>query len=888
MSHAPRTDEDFAREVEAHIALEADRLIADGMAPEDAQAAARRAFGSRTRAQVQFYESRRWMWLDHARRDLQRAARTVVRHGRVNAMVVVMLALGIGVNLAMYSVLRTVLLSPMPYADVDRLVMVWQTDRAAGTTREPASIPDHADIDQRATTLETTAAFAGIDVNVSPTNGDDPYRVAALSVSASFLPLLSTDPLLGRVFSSTEDKPGGDPVVVIGERLWEERFGRDALVTRQTLRINDVPHAIIGVMPRGADYGVLQVLSAAAYNRGFADRGDVRVDAWLPLRADAATASRDNHPIFIVGRLAPGVSAAAAADELTRIAADLEREHPGSNEARGAFVESLDDVVRGPVRPALYALMGAVTLVLAVACVNAASLLLVQGAARSREVAVRTALGASRRHLLGHALAEAVVLSAAAVGFGCVLGWWVLRVLASLAPPGLPGASGLAIDLPSLAAAAVVGTLTTLGAALLPVMQARHTRAQDALKSEAGRTSSAGRARHRMLSTLTVSQIALALILITGAGLLARSFWQLRTVDPGFRADGILKAEYQLPSARYPRNFRTFPNWPETARFHETLLRGLRSVPGVEAAAVASDHPLAAGTTNSFVVVGREAEARNWPEMSVRSVSADYHVVTGLRLMAGRHLQDADTADAAPVLTINETARRMFFPAQDPLGQQIGFWGTRRTIVGVVADEKIHGVSQPTPPVAYAPLGQLPLADTVLVRVQGAPLAAAADVRRVFRDADPGLAVFGIEPLDHTLTTSLSRERFTMLLLGAFAVLTMLLATLGVYGVLSFGVAQRTTEIGVRLALGARPDRIVRLILRQGVGLLLVGVSIGVAGALLLGRAIAGLLFGVSAHDVSTFAVAVGVMAIAALAAAYVPARRAARLPPAVALTSQR
>lgn len=887
MSHLSRTDDDFAREIESHIALEADRLIADGMSPDEAAAAARRAFGSRTRAQVQFYESRRRMWVDQGIRDLRRAVRTVVRHGRVNALVVLMLALGIGVNLAMFSVLRSVLLAPMPYADVDRLAMIWQTDRAAGTTREPASIPDHVDIDARATTLETTAAFTPGDVNVAPAAGHDPYRIAVVSVSASFLPLLSDQPLVGRVFTRAEDQPNGDPVVIIGERLWEERFARDPQITQRTLRIDDVPYTIVGVMPRTADYGMLQILSAAAYNRGFAERGDVRVDAWLPLRADASTASRDNHPIFVMGRLARGVTLSAAADELTRIATDLERTYATSNDARGVFVESLDDVVRGPVRPALYALMGAVALVLAVACVNAASLLLVQGAVRAREVAVRTALGAGRAHLLAHFLAEAIVLSIAAVGLGLALGWWVLRALAAVAPASLPGASAIAIDLPALAAAALIGAATTLGAALLPVLQARQGRAQDALKAEAGRTTSAGRARHRTLATLTVSQLALAMILVTGAGLLGRSFWHLRAVDPGFHADGILKAEFELPAGRYPRPFKTFPAWPEIARFNDGLLQGVRAIPGVEAVAVASDHPLAAGTTNSFVVVGRESEARNWPELSVRSVSADYAIVTGLRLSAGRHLRSSDTADTPPVLLINETVQRMFFPKQDALGQQIAFWGTARTIVGVVADEKIHGVSQPTPPIAYAPLGQLPLADTLLVRVQGDPMAVAADVRRVFRDADPALAVFGMEPLSQTLTTSLSRERFTMLLLGLFAVLTMVLATLGVYGVLSYAVAQRATEIGVRMALGALPSAIVRMVMRQGAGLLLVGLSAGAFGALLLGRLIASLLFGVTTHDAWTFVAAVIVMSGAALAAAYIPARRAARLAPAAALSSK-
>lgn len=880
----PRTDEDFAREIESHLALETDRLIADGMSPDEAQATARRAFGSRTRAQVHHYELRHVMLMDHARRDLRRAVRTVLRHGRASALVVLMLALGIGLSVAMLSVTRTVLFVPLPYDDVDRLVMIWQTDRAAGTTREPASIPDHADIDQRATTLSASAAFSAADVNVTSPGGDEPYRIAALSVSASFLPLLSEKPLLGRVFSSSDDRPGGEPVVIIGERLWDERFGRDPQVIHQTLRIDEVPHAILGVMPRRADHGVLQVLSAAAYNRGFAERGAVHVDAWLPLRADPTTASRDNHPIFVMGRLARGVMRSVAAEELTRIAADLERAYPSSNEARGVFVESLDDAVRGPARTAMYALLGAVGLVLAVACVNAAGLLMVQGAARAREVAVRTALGAGRSHLLAHFLAEALVLSVAAVGLGIALGWWVLGLLGSLAPAILPGASDIALDLPSVAAAAVIGTASTLAASIVPLLRGRDVHAQEALKAEAGRTTSAGRTRHRMLATLTVSQLALAMILVAGAGLLVRSFWQLRAVDPGFQTDGILKAEFELPRGRYPQTFATFPRWPETARFHDALLQGLTSLSGVQAVALASDHPLAAGTTNSFVVIGREAEARNWPEMSVRSVSAGYTDVTGLGLRAGRHLRASDTADAAAVLVINETARRLFFPTQDPLGQQIGFWGVRRTIVGIVADEKIHGVSQPTPPIAYAPLGQLPLADTVLVRVQGDPAASTADVRRVFQAVDPGVAVFGAEPLEQTLSASLSRERFTMLLIGLFASVTMLLASLGVYGVLSYGVSQRTTEIAVRLALGALPGDIVRMVVRQGTGLLIAGLSAGSVGALLLGRLIASLLFGVTPYDPWTFGAAIAVMSVAGLLAAYVPARRAALLPPALAL----
>jgi putative ABC transport system permease protein len=884
MARLPRSDEDFSDEIEAHLALEADRLVTDGMSPEEARAAARRAFGSPGRSRVQFYESRRTMWVDHARREVRAAIRTLVHHRGASALTVVMLALGFGANIAMFSVMRAVLFQPPPFADADRLAMIWQTDRATGTTREPASIPDYADIAARATTLSTVAAFAGSDANVTIDSGGDPFRVATLSVSAAMLPMLGSDPLVGRAFRADEDRPAGRRVVIIGERLWHDRFGRDPAVTRRTLRIDDVPYEIVGVMPRTADYGVLQILSAAAYGRAFADRGRVSVDAWLPLRADAGTASRDNHPIFVMGRLKHGSTVAAAGAELTRIAADLERTYPSSNDGRGIFVELLNDVVLGPVRPALYALMGAVALVLLVACVNAASLLLVQASGRAREVAVRAALGAGRWRLLGQFLAEGLVLSALAVAAGVALAWWALRVVVSFAPATLPRASTIAIDVPALLVATAAGALVAVGAALVPAFHVRDLNVLTTLKAEGGRTASGGRGRRRVLGALAVAQVALAMVLVIGAGLLMRSFLELSGVAPGFRADGVLKVEYELPENRYPRRFPEFPRWAEVGAFNDTLLRRVAALPGVDAAAVASDHPLAAGFTNSFTVVGRESESRNWPEISVRSVSADYARVTGLTLEAGRHLRQTDTAETPAVLLINDTARRLFFPTQDPLGQQIAFWGTPRTIVGVVADEKIHGLAQAAPPAAYAPVGQLPLADTLLVRTKGDPATIALQVRGVVRDIDPGLAIFGVEPLRQTVASSLAQERFTTTLLGLFAMLTLGLASLGVYGVLSHGVAQRHRELGLRLALGARPSAVVRLVMGEGLLLCGAGMAVGLAGALLLGSAIKVLLFGVGATDVATLTLAPVVIAASALLAAYVPARRAARLQPAAVL----
>jgi putative ABC transport system permease protein len=818
--------------------------------------------------------------------DLRYAFRSLAKSPGFTTVAVVTLALGIGANTAIFSVVNGVLLAPPPFRDMDRLAMIWQTDRASGTTREPASIPDYVDFQRMSKTFQGMAAFTGADVNVTPASGD-PFRIAALAATHQFLPLVGIQPLAGRAFTADEDKPGATRVAIISERLWEREFQRDPNLARQALRLNEVPHAIVGVVPDDADFGVLQILSAAAYGRSFADRGRVDVDIWLPLRADPRTASRDNHPIFVMGRLAPGVGAGAAHDEMTRIGADLERTYPDSNEARGAVVEPLADVVLGPIRPALYVLLAAVGLVLLVACVNVVNLLLARSAARARDVAVRTALGAGVWRLVRQYLAEGAVLSLAAAAVGLLFARWVLDLLVALAPASIPRVANVTIDLPVLGATLAIALLIATAVAIVPALQARRVQVHSMLKAETGRTASAGRVRRRVQSALVIVQVSLAIVLSIGAGLLIKSFWHVRHVDPGFRAEGVLKLEYQLPESRYLQRRVEFPNWPTVRRFHDELLERVRALPQVNAVGVTGDHPLAAGFTNSFVVVGREAEARDWPEISVRRVSGDYPRVVGLALLSGRHLRDSDTTQTTPVVAINETARRMFFAKQDPIGQQIAFWGTRRTVVGVVANEKIHGFEKATPPAAYVPFNQAPFGGTLLVRVDGDPAAAAASIRAVFRDLDPALAVFGVEPLRQTVAESMAERRFTMLLLGSFAALTLLLSALGIYGVLSYGVTQRTSEIGVRMALGAQPGSVLRLIIGQGVTLVAAGLAVGIVGALLLTRLLATLLFGITPTDPLTFAAAPLVLILTAIVASYLPARRAARVDPVVALRTE-
>jgi predicted permease len=413
---------------------------------------------------------------------------------------------------------------------------------------------------------------------------------------------------------------------------------------------------------------------------------------------------------------------------------------------------------------------------------------------------------------------------------------------------------------------------------------------QAALRGESGRQGSAGRERSRLRGALVVAELALAVVLLAGAGLLIKSFWRLQQVDAGFTADHVLKAEFQLPASRYPVDFRRWPDFREMHAFNGALLRRAEALPGVDSIAIAGNHPLDPGFTNSFIVPGREAEARNWPEISVRRVTPGYFRTVGLNLVRGRLLRDGDTTTSAPVALINEAAAQRFFPNADPVGARIAFWGAQREVVGVVANEKFLGIDKAPPLATYVPLSQAPSANgagVLLVRASGDPLALASAAQGAIREVDGALAVFAVEPLTDTLARSVGERRFTMLLLALFAAVALVLAAVGVHGVLSYGVTQRTREIGIRMALGARPGNVLGLIVGQGARLAAVGVALGLAGAVALTRLLAALLYGVTPTDAVTLAVVVVVLAGTAIVASYLPARRAMRVDPSVALRAE-
>ncbi len=892
----PTVAQDVDAEIAFHLDTEIERLVAGGMAPSEARREAERRFGDLRRVRTGLVaidegtrrDERRRDWWGDLGRDLREAGRLLRRNPGFSMATILTLGLGIGATTAIFSVVDGVLLRPAPFTAMDRLTMLWETDEKSGTVREPASIPDYADFVERSRHYQEMAAFMPAEVSLASEVGD-PARLAALAASHQYLPMIGITPLAGRGFLAEEDRPGAPRVVMIGEELWADRFASSPGVVGSTIRLNDVEHLVVGVLPASADFGTRQVLGAADYGRGFADRGGrVRVDIWLPLRADPSTASRGNHPIFVMGRLAPAATLAMAQDELRTIAADLEATYPEANDARGVHVEPLSAVIFGGVRPALLALVGAVALVLLVACANVANLLLARGTSRMREISVRAALGASAGRLTRQFLAESALLTGLGVVVGLLLAVGGLKLLMALAPGNIPRVDGVRLDPRVLAVTLGLATLVGAVFGMVPAIQARRRGLQAAVQGDSSRGASAGREGRRLRSALVVAELALAVMLMVGAGLLIKSFWRLYQVDPGFQAQGVLKAEFQLPASRYPQSMQQFPNWPEAGRFIDELRRRVAALPGVTAVTIAGNHSLEAGFTSSIVVPGREAEAADWPEPSIRRIDPGYANTMAIPLVAGRAFEDSDDAAANPVILINRAAQSRFFDGRDPLGQRIRLWGAERMVVGVIGDERFRGLAEPAAPAIYLPTTQVPVAGgSLMVRVSGDPADLASSVRGIVRDLDSALPLFGVEPLARTLAESTGQRRFTMLVLGVFALLALLLAAIGVHGVLSYSVAQRTREIGIRMALGANRGQIRGMVLRQGAALAAVGLGVGILGALGISQLLATLLFGVGPFDPATLALVATCLGGVALVASWLPARKASGVEPAVTLGAE-
>ncbi|HKU62291.1 MAG TPA: ABC transporter permease [Gemmatimonadales bacterium] len=782
--------------------------------------------------------------------------------------VVLTLALAIGANTALYSVVHGVLLRPLPFAAPDRVVLVSEFDRISGTTREPFSIPDYYDLRARTRAFSALAGFASRPYSLSGDEGE-PEQIVVTAVSAGYFGLLGVEPLRGRVFAAAEDQPGGPRVALLGEALWRRRFAADPGVVGRTVQLDGEPYVVVGVA------------SAAAELPGEGSQ------VWLPLQLGPTSQPRSLHNVRVLGRLAPDASLGSAGADAAALAARLEADFPADNRGRGMVVERAMDVTVGAVRPALWLVLGAVGLLLLVACVNVANLLLARAWTRAGDLAVRRALGASGIRLAREFLVEGLLVALAGAALGLLVATWGVDLLLGLAPADIPRLDQVRIDGGVLAATLAVALATGLAFGALPLLQSRGIDPAIALHG-GGRGMSAGPARRRLRQALVVAQLALAVVLVAGAGLLLRSFARLRATDPGFRTEQVLTAGFTLPASRYPQRFDQYPVWPEVSAFYARLLERLRGIPGVRAAALDGNHPLAHGFTNSFVIVGRENEYAEQPEIAIRTVSPEYFGVVGVPLVQGRLLDARDAADAPDAILLNQAAVRRFFPRGDALGARITFWGRERTVVGIVGDERFHGVAEAAPPALYPALAQSPIgAATLLVATGRDPAALAGPVRSAMQSVDAAVALSGVEPLAVSLADSLARPRFTSALLAVFALLALLLASIGVYGVLSFAVTERTRELGIRAALGATPRRILHQVLRQGAVLALAGIGLGLVGALAAGRLLRGLLYQVTATDPAILSAVVLLLAAVALLASVVPAWRATRIDPMQALRSE-
>jgi putative ABC transport system permease protein len=869
-----RAREDVEAEVRFHLESRARELETQGYGREEALARALKEFGDleeakrmmRGGAKRRERRVRIGDWWREVWQDARHGWRRLLGNPGFSLTALLTLSLGIGATVAIFSVVNGVLLRPLLWSDPDRLVIVWENDRASGTVREPASVPDYYDFAERNRSFQSMAFFLSAEQNLTQP-GRDAERVNVAVLSAGVFDVLGVSPLIGRAFAEEEDVPGGARVALLSESFWRTRFEGDRAVIGQTIMLDDSVYAVIGVMAAGVEFP------------------NATTDLWIPAQLGPTSLPRETHPITVIARLSPQVSLAGAQADMTRIAQALEEEYPGANVNRGVFVEPVLDVVFGQVRPALLVLLAAVGMLLLIACANVASLLLARGMARTREVAVRTTLGASGARLARQFIVEGLLLTVAAALVGSFIARIGLGGLLSLLPADLPRAGSVSLDGRVLGLTIAIAGIVGIVFGLVPTIQAMRVNLQGALKSESDRSGTAGRSRQRARSALVVAEVAIAMVLVVGAGLLVRTVMALRDVDPGFDAAGILRMEFQLPESRYPRDFAMYPNWPRTHAFYEGLLERLDGIAPLESAAIAAHHPLNPGFTNSFVIVGRESEVTSQPEIYVRAVTSGYFSTLGVAVLDGRELQERDRTDASSVALINRAARERFFPDGLAIGQQLQWWGITREIVGIVENERVRGLTAESPPAVYIPLAQAPMnSGSVLVRTAGDPLAVSRAVRDAIRQTDPDLAVFDVATLDETILRSISRERSTMMLLAAFAISALLLALIGVHGILAYAVSQRRRELGVRLALGAKRADVIRMVLGQGAQLVVTGVVLGLGVALLATRLLGSLLFGVQPTDALTFgAVTIVVMAVALLAA-WLPARRATAIDPAITL----
>jgi putative ABC transport system permease protein len=810
--------------------------------------------------------------------DIRYSLRSLCKTPAFTAVAIIVLALAIGANTAIFTVINTILIKPLAYSDSDRLVMLWETNPRfqIGIDTLPVTPGTFMDWREHVSAFEYVSALGVGRFNLS--GSGEPERITGASVSANFFRLMGAEPKLGRAFHDDEEQAGADKVAVISYALWQRRFGGTQDVIGKTMTLDGESYTVIGVAPEGFQFPRPRELP---YFVGVSSPAEL----WRPMTliGDFISRKRANHQLSVIAKLKPDVTREQAQAEISALATRVEESSP-ENEGIGAKVVSLNEQVVGNSRVALLVLMGAVALVLLIACANIANLLLSRSSARQREIAIRIALGASRAQIIRQLLIESLLLSHMSAVTGTLLSLWGVSALLTLSRDTLPRVGEIGIDARVLAFTVVIALLTSLLFGLTPALQSSKINLIASLK-EGVRGTSRGRRSSAVRSGLVIAEVALSLVLLIGAGLMIKSLARLLNVDPGFKPDRTLTMNIALPGSKYAKA-------DQQTAFFEDVNRRIKALPGIETAGLISSAPLSGGVyAGGFSIEGREPASPN-EDLSAdrRMISPDYFNALGIPLVEGRQFSDRDNQSSPGVAIVSESLARRVLAGEDPIGKRIKLGGRDSTrpwlsIVGVAGDVRDTSLDSAARPCVYVPYSQFPVSSmTLVVRTNVNPMTLAPAIRDEVCAIDRDQPVTGIKTMDQYVSDSVSPRRANALLLAVFAALALVLALIGIYGVMSYSVSRRVQEVGIRIALGAQRSDVIRLIVGNAMTLVLAGLVIGLGGALALTRLMSSLLYGVSATDPLTFGLVSAMLAAVALLASYIPARRATKVDPIIAL----
>ena len=868
----PRLDDRLHEEIEEHIAQQTEEYLRSGLPPAAARRQAVLKFGAAESIKEEYRDVRGLPFVDNLLQDLRYSLRMLRKSPGFTTIAILTLALGIGANTAIFSFVYGILLAPLPYHDASQLVVLNETTPRVGMIS--VSYPNFIDWRAQNHSFSEMAYSEQMSFNLAGPGVSRPENIQGDSVSPNFLSMMGVRPFLGRDFVPSEGNSGTQRVLLLGYQLWQSHFGADPNIVGHSIALDGNDFVIVGVLP--ADYRSL-------------DKTEVMLPLGVWITKNSSGLNRGNRgDSTVVARLAPGTSFAQARAEMEGIASRLAREYPEDNDQFGVQLRPIRDVFSGNLRTEILVLFAAVMFVLLIASANVANLFLVRGAARAKEIALRMAFGASRSRIVRQLLTESFVLAFLGGALGLALAVAGIRLIGRLIPPDTLMGAEVGLNAAVLLFTGGVVLLAAFVFGMAPAMHSARRDVQGDLK-EGGRTASVGAAQNRLRGILAVAEISLALVLLAGAGLMLKSLYKLVNVNPGFRPDRVLTMEMNLSSQRYSKD-------PAVLSFWQQVLDGVRALPGVESAALGNHIPLTDSHGRTDITIEGMALPKpgSFPHPDTHTITADYVRTLGMTLERGRTFTDADNQTSPAVALVNDKLARQFWPNEDPIGKRF-MWDRFNpasktppkwvTVVGVVGDTKMYGLANPSRLEVYTPVQQDVESDMdLLVKSQVDPSALTSEIRDVIAGVDKDQSIFAIATMNKVVSDGVSTPRLTLVLLALFSALALILAAIGIYGVISYSVAQRTHEIGVRMTLGAQRGDILRMVLGQGGKIALIGIAIGMVAAFALTRLMAGLLFSVSAGDPATFAAVAGLLALVAIVACYIPARRAIRVDPMIAL----